>query len=30
VLLGADEREVKLPQLCASGPALLVFLRHFG
>jgi peroxiredoxin len=30
VLLAAEEREVRLSDLCADRPAVLVFLRHFG
>jgi hypothetical protein len=30
VLLGESEREMSLAELCADGPAVLFFLRHFG
>jgi hypothetical protein len=30
LLVGENEREVPLAELCAAGPAALFFLRHFG
>ena len=30
VLLGDEEREVRLSELWANAPLMLLFLRHFG
>jgi hypothetical protein len=30
VLYGAGERKIRLAELHADGPAVFVFLRHFG